>query len=134
MTLSYADELRRREPLEYEKARLIIDVATELKLALEDSGLTQRDLAARLGRTPGMVSRQLSGHENLSLGKIAELALALGKRFEIKLENAQRARARTHGPVRVVWSQPTGASQTGRFRVAVPSTTDEKGAEHATAA
>jgi transcriptional regulator with XRE-family HTH domain len=76
---------RERHPLAYEQARLCSDVSMALRSALEDSGLTQRALAEQLGVSPGIVSRQLAGAENLSLGKLASLAFALGLRCEISL-------------------------------------------------
>lgn len=85
MALSYADKQRAENPVEYEKARLVVDVATALKLAVEGAGMSVGGLAARLGRGRAIVYRQLSGHENLSLGKVAELAFHLGKRLEVDL-------------------------------------------------
>lgn len=120
MTLSYADEQRERNPVAYEKARLVIDVTDELKLAMEDSGITLTGLAEKLGRTKGGLSRQLSGSENMTLGKIAELAYALGRRFSMKLEQIESTSQRVSGRDRlmtVVWSQPHPAKKGLNFNV-----------------
>lgn len=91
MNLSYEERERRRDPVAWEKTRLVMEAATMLKLALEEQGWTQEDLARHLGRTQGIISRQLRGHENLSLGKLAELAYALGKRFEVEISDLEES-------------------------------------------
>jgi phage-related protein len=58
---TYLEEQRQRHPLAYEQAKLCTEVSTALRCALQDSGLTQRALAERLGVSPGIVSRQLAG-------------------------------------------------------------------------
>jgi hypothetical protein len=116
-TLSYADEQRIKNPLQYEKSRLLIDVTTELKLALEDQGINISELARQVGRGRAIVARQLSGQENLSLGKLAELAFHLGKRFEMSLVNISQSdvlhvRSRH---LALVWAQ----RRTGSLRLSV---------------
>lgn len=101
---TYAEQVRERNPIAYERARLVVDVTNQLEIALEEQGLTQADLARRLGRSRSIVSRQLSGAANLSLGKLAELAFAIGKRFEFTLSNVQEARSLHR--LRLMSSQP----------------------------
>ena len=84
---TFADKVRQENPLEYEKARLIVDATQEIKVALEDAGLTMAELSRRCGKSRAIVSRQLQGSQNLSLAKIAELAFVLGKRFSFELKD-----------------------------------------------
>ena len=49
---------------------------------LRSRGLTQRQLATRLGLTEGRVSQILSGRANITLRTLADLGWALGLRFE----------------------------------------------------
>ena len=49
-TLSYADEQRAKNPVQYEKSRLVIDVTTDLKLALVAIGVAASDTASRSPR------------------------------------------------------------------------------------
>ena len=46
-------------------------------------GLTQRELASRLGVSEARVSRLLNGRENLTLRTIADLGWATGLRFDL---------------------------------------------------
>ena len=50
---------------------------------LESVGISQKELADRLGVTEGRVSQMLSGHVNLTLRSLAALGWALGVRFEL---------------------------------------------------
>lgn len=101
---TYVEQERERNPVAYERARLVVDVTNELEIALEDQGMSQADLARLLGRSRSIISRQLSGTANLSLGKLAELAYAIGKRFEFSLSDAQQAQG--HQRLRLMSSQP----------------------------
>lgn len=85
MTIDRATEERLADPLAWEKMRLLMEVRHALILTLEDQHLTQRELARRINRSEGNVSLQLNSQDNMSLGKAAELAFALGKRFKIEL-------------------------------------------------
>jgi transcriptional regulator with XRE-family HTH domain len=63
---------------------LILDVTEALSQALDESGMTQSDLARKLGRSRGFVSQLFAGR-NLTLRTIADVALALGQRPSLKL-------------------------------------------------
>jgi transcriptional regulator with XRE-family HTH domain len=63
---------------------LLVGEATDTVAGLIESlGLTQKELARRLGVTPGRVSQILSGEENLTLRSLASLGWTLGVRFEL---------------------------------------------------
>lgn len=63
---------------------LLVGAAIDLLNALvNESGVSQRELARRLGVTEGRVSQILSGSQNISLKKLAEVGWALGIRFEV---------------------------------------------------
>ena len=118
-SLSYADEQREKNPVQYEKSRLVIDVSTALKLALEDQGCTISDLAHRIGRGRAIVSRQLSGQENMTLGKLAELAFHLGKRFEVGLVDIAEPMVRHARWYPFLVSSQAPARRGGAMRVSV---------------
>jgi transcriptional regulator with XRE-family HTH domain len=50
------------------------------------SGLTQAEVARRIGVNRSIINRELRGVENLSLGRVAELAWAMGRTpsFELR--------------------------------------------------
>lgn len=70
--------------------RFITSVRDELvKAMLEEKqsrGLSQSDVAALIGISPSVVSRQLSGEANLTLRSVAEIAWALGRQPRFRLE------------------------------------------------
>ncbi len=67
----------------YEEELLFGEATDTLAGLVESLGLTQRELAARLGVSEGRVSQILSGTENLTLRSLAALGWALGVRFDL---------------------------------------------------
>lgn len=53
-------------------------IAINIAIALESQGISQRELAERMGCSPQYISRILKGEENLSLETICKLEHALG--------------------------------------------------------
>ena len=84
-------ELTTYEEMELEDAQglrqeeLIIEVTEALARALRSSGLTQTELAARLGKTKGFVSQIMGGGNNLTLRTLADVAGAIGCRIQVNL-------------------------------------------------
>lgn len=70
---------------------LILDVTERLTEALHEMGVTQAELARRLGRTPGFVSQLLGGGRNLTLRTIADIAVALDLRPSFALSSERVA-------------------------------------------
>jgi len=52
-------------------------IAINIAVALENQGISQRELAERMGCSPQYISRILKGEENLSLETICKLEQAL---------------------------------------------------------
>ncbi len=77
------------DPKEEAAAILIGDAGDELQSALlrvkDRDGLTQQKLADRLGIDRATVNRCFSGHRNLTLRTIAEIAWALDHDVQLKL-------------------------------------------------
>ncbi len=91
---------------------------------LTSLGLTRRELAGRLGVTPGRVSQILSGDENLTIRSLAALGWALGIRFDLH-PTPMGDRVGTpaeHDPPPPAWLSALAPSPTIRFGV-VPETT-----------
>ncbi|HSG38536.1 MAG TPA: helix-turn-helix transcriptional regulator [Thermoanaerobaculia bacterium] len=84
-------ELTTYEEMELEDARglrqeeLILEVTEAIAKALEASGITQSELAARLGKTKGYVSQLMGGGRNLTLRTLADVADALGCRIRVQV-------------------------------------------------
>jgi len=66
-------------------------VGEELRRARRELGLTQRELADHLATSQGYVANVEAGRENLTLGKLAQLAGGLGARLTIRVEVVPRA-------------------------------------------
>src|SRR5258708_34367211 len=84
-TLSTYEELLAEDPAGLRQEELILDATEALARALRSSGLTQSDLATRLGKTKGFVSQILGGGKNLTLRTLADVAGALGCKVQIQL-------------------------------------------------
>lgn len=56
---------------------LILDVTEMLVQVLEEADVSRKELAERLGCTPGYVSQLLAGGKNLTLRTISDVAFAL---------------------------------------------------------
>ena len=58
---------------------LSFGIANRIYEILEDKGMSQKELAQRLGKTETEVSRWLSGTHNLTLSTICKISAALGE-------------------------------------------------------
>lgn len=70
--------IRESTPPEVNKqVDIAVMVANRVYELLEEKGMSQKDLAKKLGKTETEVSRWLSGTHNLTIATIAKLAVAL---------------------------------------------------------
>lgn len=67
----------------YEEELLLGEATENLTALLRSLGISQRELARRLGVSEARVSQIVSGAENLTLRSLAALGWALGVRFEL---------------------------------------------------
>jgi transcriptional regulator with XRE-family HTH domain len=86
---------RSRDPIDpherrsFEASLLAGSVAQSIRALMETAGVSQRELASRTGRQQPQIS-QLLRAENMELATAADLAWALGYRFELVPVPAQR--------------------------------------------
>jgi plasmid maintenance system antidote protein VapI len=85
--LSTYEEILSEDPRRLWQEELILEASEALAQALQSSGLTQGELAGRLGKTEGFVSQIMDGRENLTLRTLADVAGALGYKVQIQLRN-----------------------------------------------
>ena len=74
------DSWKTRSELQRDNADWVTDaivIAHKIMDALEDQGLKQKDLAARLNITPQAVNKIVKGRQNLTLGTIRRIEQAL---------------------------------------------------------
>lgn len=69
--------------LTFERELLFGEAIETVAAMLASQGISQRELAERLGRSEARVSRILHGGENTTLKTIADLGYALGIRFAL---------------------------------------------------
>lgn len=60
-------------------ARFVAKVRRELQKTLTESGMTQSDIARDIGVHRSVVNRELRGYADITLGRVAELAHAMGR-------------------------------------------------------
>ncbi len=113
--LALADPAVRRV---FEEEFLYGEATDTLTALLRSQSVSGRELARRLGVTPGRVSQILSGEENLTLRSLAALGWALGLRFELH-PMPLRDRAGTPAesdPIPPAWLTSMRAQSNVRFR------------------
>lgn len=66
-------------------------VGEEIRRARKELALTQLELARRLGASQSYVANVEAGRENLTIGKLAQIAGALGTALKIQLPVVERA-------------------------------------------
>lgn len=69
-------------------ARFVGSVRRQLQKAVVDSGVSQSEIARKIGVNRSVISRELRGHRDLTLGRVAELAWAVGSKAVFTVENA----------------------------------------------
>lgn len=74
---------------EYISYGLMIDLASQIASKLDKEGLKQKDLADRLGKSPGWISRIINNPTNFSVKKLVELGAALGLELEINFKESK---------------------------------------------
>lgn len=67
----------------FEEELLFGESTDTVEALLESIGVSQRQLATRLGLSEGRVSQVLSGRENITLRTLAAMGWAVGVRFEL---------------------------------------------------
>jgi UDP-N-acetylglucosamine 1-carboxyvinyltransferase len=78
---------------EFEGARSLMEVALSISKAREAAGLSQSQLASRLGTTQSVISRIESGNQNLSLDMLYRIAVVLECHLTVGLKPFHRRAA-----------------------------------------
>jgi len=68
----------------YDKENKRLQVAVALMRLRESEGLTQRQLAEKVGKPQSTIARIENGNMNVSYGTLSEIAAGLGKTLEIR--------------------------------------------------
>lgn len=76
---------RTRASESYAIDRVRVDLAEEIYMALKREGISQTELADRMGKSRQYVSQILAGDENLCIETVAKVARALNCEVEVRL-------------------------------------------------
>jgi len=81
-------------------ARFIEGVRRALQKALaeeeRENGVTQADIARRIGVNRSVIHRELRGHRDITLGRLAELAWAMGREPSFSMPKIRNAEGANH--------------------------------------
>ena len=72
---------------EYDKLQPEFEVIRAIIRARANTGITQKELAEKMGTKQSVISRLESGNANPSIGFLKKLAAALDTKLEIKFSN-----------------------------------------------
>lgn len=80
-----------------EEEREHAEVARKLYDLRKEAGLTQKELAARVGTTPSVISRlEAADYEGHSFAMLRRIAEALNKRIRIEFDSIEQKKSVTH--------------------------------------
>ena len=71
-------------------ARHVMQVRRRLQQALIDSGMSQSEIARKIGVNRSVVHREIRGHKDITLGRVGELAWAMGFVPKMELVSSDR--------------------------------------------
>lgn len=95
----------------FEESFLRMSVAARIAGLLEDLGMSQRDLARRLGKSEAWVSKLVGGHQNLTLDTLTRVGIALGVRWNpVLVESPRAGTPAENDPPLPTWIQREGES------------------------
>ena len=82
-------------PKDRAAGRFVSNVRRAIQKALAEeaqkSGITQSDIARAIGVNRSVISREVRGHKDLTLSRVAEIAWALGRKASFALPEVQAA-------------------------------------------
>ena len=92
------EEVRKRylTPEIQKQVDMQVMIANRIYDLLEQKGMSQKDLAQKLGKTETEVSRWLCGTHNLTLATIAKMSVALGEDLLLPRPEKRIVRHRPH--------------------------------------
>jgi len=85
MFYSEGKQFNRAEKRAYAREELVYNVAEDILIALEDLGVSKKELARRLGKSRSFVTQILSGARNMTLGSLSDICVALGVKPAVSL-------------------------------------------------
>ncbi|MYA21224.1 MAG: helix-turn-helix transcriptional regulator [Chloroflexi bacterium] len=96
---------------DYEFTKVAIDVGEQIVARMEELGMTQADLARKMGVSRARISQILRGNDNLTLKSIVAVAIGLDSRVDLQLKRARSRRPRLSECRPVDLPRPPGTTE-----------------------
>jgi transcriptional regulator with XRE-family HTH domain len=81
------DELKERDSFHIDGAK--VELAEQIYIAMEDSGVSEAELSRRLGVSRSYVNKVLKGTANLTIESVVKIARALDCEFTFELRDSR---------------------------------------------
>jgi len=86
-----------RETVEYWMEHVRLDFTQEITEAIKSKNISQKDIAARMGKSEAYISKIMNSNStNFTLKTMVQLCLALGSRITIKIEDIEPVSSHSH--------------------------------------
>lgn len=94
--------------------RVRVELARAMNEARAQDGITQEQVARRLGVHKGVISRRLKGESNLTLRTVGEMAWALGREIKFSLVTPEKPHGTnlTHSGEKITTTAETSSRST----------------------
>ncbi len=99
--------MSKAEDRQWAQESLIFDVTEDVLIAMEDAGISQQELARKMGKSRSHISQLLSGERNMTLRTLASLCYELGAEIKAKI---------THPNAPQAWVDSTPISSTAPWK------------------
>lgn len=77
MFYSKDKEFTKAERRAFHRQELVYNVTEDILVLIEDMGISKKELAQKLGKSPSFVTQVLSGARNMTLGTLSDICFAL---------------------------------------------------------
>lgn len=78
----------------FAREEIVYNVTEDILVILENSGISKKELARRLGRSGSFVTQILSGVRNMTLGTLSDICFVLGKKPKVTMKEVSETLSR----------------------------------------
>ncbi len=78
-------QFSRAEEKLFAREDLVYNVTEDILVAMEELGVSKKELARKLGKSPSFVTQTLNGSRNMTLGTLSDIAFTLGASLEARV-------------------------------------------------
>lgn len=101
----FGDRLNKNGSLEIDQAKL--ELSEQVFQLMQEQGVTEAELARRLGSSRAYVNKVLQGSTNFTIESLVKLGLALNRELKLGfVENKSLAAAETDSEITIIYEDP----------------------------